>query len=120
MPLTNEKLKELYLAEHNCVLEQEYTGGYDFQMEFMTTADDYEVYFARHTGEDVAIDTHIYYYANDLIEVLKEKIQECDKVYCGEDLYLELDPEWHEWCEDEDLIEYDDETEEYVIADKEE
>jgi len=121
MSLTNENLKALYLDHHNCDLREQWSAGCDFEMQRMITADDYEIYWATYPGEAISIEDHIYQYTHNLLDVLQEKIKECDKVYCDEDLYLELDPDWQEWCEDEGLIEYDDDEEKYVIAeDKEE
>lgn len=121
MSLTNEQLKDLYLDHHNCDLSDEWSQGCDFEMQRIITADDYEIYSATHPGERLVVEDHVYQYSHSLIDKLKEKIKECDKVFCDEDLYLELDPDWQEWCEDEGLIEYDDDNEKYVIAgDKEE
>lgn len=114
------KYKELYLDHHNCTLESDYTGHYEFEMSTEYTADDYNVYLCKYPGEQTIISENVYYYAHDLEETLKEKIEECDKVYCCEEIEDELHIEWRQWCEQAGLIEWDDDKEEYKISGDEE
>ena len=108
--------KKLYLDHHDCTLESDYTSGYDYEMSEEYTADSYSVYLCIYAGETVDLSENIYYYTGDLDELLKEKIEECDKIYCAEEIEDELCIEWRDWCEDEGLIEWNDEEEEYEVV----
>ena len=112
--------KQVYLDYHNCTLESDYSSGYDFEMSTEYTADSYNVYLCKYVGEPTYIADHVYYYTNDLEDVLKEKIEECDKVFCDEEIQDELHIEWEQWCEEEGIIKWDDDNEEYKIAGDEE
>lgn len=108
--------KKLYLDHHDCILESDYTSGYDYEMSTEYTADSYDVYLCRYYGESVDICENVYYYTNDLEDILFEKIEECDKIYIDENIEDELLLEWEQKCEENGLIEWDDEAQEYIIA----
>ena len=80
------------------------------------TADDYDVYLCIHPGESIYVAEHIYYYINNLEDLLLEKIEECDKIYCTDGIEEELYIEWDQLCEKNGLIEWDDDNGEWVIA----
>lgn len=108
--------RELYLNHFNCTLENDYSSGYDFEMSREYTADDYDVYLCIHPGESIYVSEHIYYYINNLEDLLLEKIDECDKIYCDDGIEEELYIEWMNLCESKGLIEWDDDNQEWVIA----
>ena len=108
--------KKLFLDHHDCILESEYTSGYDYEMSEEYTADSYSVYLCKYANEEIDLTENIYYYTSGLDDVLKEKIEECDKILCTEGIEDELYIEWRDWCEDEGLIEWDNDNEEYIVV----
>ena len=108
--------KKLFLDHFDCTLETEWTSGYDFEMSTEYTADSYDVYLCRYAGESIDICENVYYYVHDLEDILMEKIDECDKVYCDEGILDELHIEWEQRCEENGLIEWDDDNQEYVVV----
>jgi len=114
------KYKQLYLDHHNCTLESDYTGGYDYEMSTECTADSYTIYLCKYVGEQTIISENVHYYAHDLEDVLKEKIDECDKVFCDEEIEDELHLEWEQMCEEAGLIEWNDDEEEYQVVGEDE
>ena len=109
----NQKLRR-YLDHYDAELYTSYTddGNCSFHVYREDTADDYEVFVAKYSGDKyINIMDDVYYYQHDLTNIVIEKIQEGETVYVDEDIfsdnYMEdeiaahYDEESHEW-EDED------------------
>jgi hypothetical protein len=67
------------------------TGGYDFEMSTEYAPLIVMMYtYADTQVNQLDICENIYYYSHDLEDILMEKIEECDKVYCDEGIEDEL------------------------------
>lgn len=108
--------KELYLNHVESEVETTWNDGYDFTMTAEYTADDYNVYLCKYEGEDMNLNENIYYYANNMLDILKEKMAEGLKIFCDDEIYEDchIDSEWEALCEDAELIEWDDEEDQWV------
>lgn len=115
----NINYKQLYLDHFDASLDiEEFNDGYDVEMSVECTADGYDINVCRYPGESIIIEENIYYYTHDLTDVLREFVKDGLAIYCSEDIYDEnyIKDEWEHWCEDEGLIEWDDEASEYILA----
>jgi|14BtaG_2_1085337.scaffolds.fasta_scaffold02130_3 hypothetical protein len=111
--------KQLYLDHHGSTLDTvDYKGGYDFIMNQEYTADGHDVFLCGDGRSPVSISEDVYYYAHDLTDVLKNAIQNAQAIYCGEEIYDEcyIKDEWEQWCEQEGLIEWNDDEEKYEVV----
>tara|TARA_R100000152_G_C6618479_1_gene69987 strand:+ start:137 stop:529 length:393 start_codon:yes stop_codon:yes gene_type:complete len=114
--------KQLFLDFHNARVDiDEYKGGYDFEMTEEYTADGYSIYLCRYYNEAIVLEENVYYYTHELTDKLKELIEDGNYIYIAESIYDEnsMDEEWVNWCEDEGLIEWDDDRGWYKVVGEE-
>ena len=119
----NINYKQLYLDHFDASLDiEEFNDGYDVEMSVECTADGYSIYVCRYHGESIIIDEHVFYYAHDLTDKLKEFIQDGHTIYCSEEIFDEnyIEDEWEQWCEDAGLIEWNDDEDKYEIVGEDE
>tara|TARA_R110000803_G_scaffold15726_2_gene43357 strand:- start:360 stop:710 length:351 start_codon:yes stop_codon:yes gene_type:complete len=114
----NINYRELYLNHQGAEVDSDWDGGYDYTMSAEFTADDYYIFLCRYEGEEVSIAEDIYYYPNNLLDVLKDKVDEGLKIYCDEEILdkCSVESEWENWCEEAGLIEWDDHTSDWKLA----
>jgi hypothetical protein len=115
----NINYRELYLDHQGAEVEDTWGGGYDYTMSAEYTADDYNVFLCKYEGTgQVCLSEDVYYYPSNLLDVLKEKIDEGLKIYCDEEILEEcsVESEWEHWCEEANLIEWDDKDGDWKIA----
>jgi hypothetical protein len=114
--------KQLFLNHHDASLDVDsYDISYDFEMSEEYTADGYSIFLCRYYSESIVLEENIYYYDHDLLDLLKEKIEEGLSIYCPlvDNLYLE-EQQWIDWCEDAGIIEWDNDESEWELVGEEE
>jgi len=115
--------KQLYLDHYDASLDtDEWNGGYDYEMSEEYTADGYSIYLCRYSEESILLEENVYYYTHELTDKLKEMIEDGQSIYMAESIYDEnsIYDEWVHWCEEQMLIEWNDDEGEYEIAGEEE
>ena len=99
-----------YLDHYDAEIYTSYTDedNCSFKIYREDTADGYEVFIAKYSGDKyINIMDDVYYYQHDLTNIVIEKIQEGETVYVDEDIFSD------NYMEDEIAAHYDEESEEW-------
>jgi len=108
---SNDKLKR-YLEHYDAMVYTSYTdeNNCSFHVYREDTADGYEVFIAKYTGDNhVNIMDDVYYYSNDMFSIILEKVHEGETIYVDEDLWYD------NYMEDEFADLYDEKSEEWEV-----
>jgi len=99
-----------YLDHYEAEIYTSYTDedNCSFHIYREDTADGYEVFIAKYSGDKyINIMDDVYYYQHDLTKLVIEKIQEGETVYVDDDI-------WNDnYMEDEIIAHYEEESEEW-------
>ena len=99
-----------YLDHYDAEIYTSYTDedNCSFKIYREDTADGYEVFIAKYSGDKyINIMDDVYYYQHELTNIVIEKIQEGETVYVDEDIFSD------NYMEDEIAAHYDEESEEW-------
>ena len=103
-----------YLDHYEAEIYTSYTDedNCSFHIYREDTADGYEVFIAKYSGDKyINIMDDVYYYQHDLTKLVIEKIQEGETVYVDDDI-------WNDnYMEDEIIVHYEEESEEWEDED---
>jgi hypothetical protein len=77
----DEHAKKQVLEHYNCEITDQWQNP-DFSIYEESTADGYSVWIATHDDKSINVNEDVYYYENDLTDVLYEAITDYSQIYC--------------------------------------
>ena len=77
----DEHAKNQVLAHYGCEITDQWQNP-DFSIYEESTADGYSVWIATHDDKSINVNEDVYYYENDLTDVLYEAITDYSQIYC--------------------------------------
>lgn len=77
----DEHAKNKVLEHYDCEITDQWQNP-DFSIYEESTADGYSVWIATHDDKSINVNEDVYYYENDLEDVLYEAITDFNRIYC--------------------------------------
>ena len=77
----DEHAKKQVLAHYDCEIKEQWNNP-DFSIYEESTADGYSVWIATSDDKSINVNEDVYYYENDLEDVLYEAISDYNNIYC--------------------------------------
>ena len=84
----DEHAKKQVLEHYNCEITDRWQNP-DFSIYEESTADGYSVWIATSDDKSINVNEDVYYYENDLTDVLYEAITDYDQIYCDDYNFVE-------------------------------
>ena len=84
----DEHAKKQVLEHYNCEITDRWQNP-DFSIYEESTADGYSVWIATSDDKSININEEVYYYENELRDVLYEAITDFDQIYCDDYNFVE-------------------------------